>query len=140
MLYRVCYSSKATAPMSEADLEQILAAARTHNEADGITGVLVYTEGFFLQILEGTKDAVEQCLARIGDDPRHEGMTTFGAIEVGAREFENWRMAYLNPTPEELSQWIGLEAAETKESLLTYLERNPKHMPQFLNRLVEVLA
>lgn len=140
MLYRVCYSSKATAPMTEAGLEAILAAAHRNNDADGVTGVLLYTEGHFLQILEGEKDAVERTLGRIAGDPRHEGLRTFGGKAVAAREFEKWRMAYLNPTAQELAQWLGLDGAESKETLLTYLAENPHYMPQFLKRLVELLG
>jgi hypothetical protein len=140
MLYRVCYSSKATAPMTEAGLEDILAAAHRNNDADGVTGVLLYTEGYFLQILEGERQAVERTLVRIAGDPRHEALRSFGATEVPEREFEKWRMAFLNPSADELAQWIGLDAAETKESLLAQLEANPHHMPQFLKRLVELLG
>ena len=140
MLYTVAYSSRATTPMSEAGLEDILAAAHRNNEADGITGVLIYADGYFLQILEGPRDKVDACLGRIETDPRHESLTTFGANEIEARAFDGWRMAYLNPSPDELAQWAGLEAAETTESLLAQLEHKPERMPQFLRGIVQALA
>ena len=58
MPYQIMYSSQASAPMTVAGLEQILADARTGNQARDVTGALVYVDGVFFQILEGEKDVL----------------------------------------------------------------------------------
>ena len=58
MTYQMMYSSKAVQPMSTQDLRGILDDAREGNVARGVTGVLVYADGVFLQILEGEEDTV----------------------------------------------------------------------------------
>jgi len=140
MSYQIIYSSQATNSMSSASLEQILKDARTGNKKRDITGVLVYFEDVFVQILEGEKDAVCELMVSIARDSRHHSLKIFYEAEVEKRAFESWSMAYLSPTAEELSNWTGLEGAETIDNLLAHLYREPDRVPRILISLVEALA
>ncbi len=58
-LSALVYASKATSEMSDADLESLLSASRERNGKLGITGILVYSGGSFMQVLEGSASTVE---------------------------------------------------------------------------------
>jgi len=95
MIYRLIYLSSAATVITEADLAQILSDARNNNSCAGITGLLVYHDGNFLQVLEGPRDAVEGCFARIRQDPRHDGVQEVIAEEAESRIFGEWEMAWI---------------------------------------------
>lgn len=140
MLYQLMYSSQATAPMTVDDLEQILVDARTGNEERNVTGVLVYVDGVFFQILEGEGRVVREVMTSIARDTRHCSVKVFHESEVDARAFDSWRMAYLSPTAEQVSAWAGLPGTTTIENLLDELHRNPQRAPTMLLSLLNALA
>ncbi|PLX37450.1 MAG: hypothetical protein C0606_03855 [Hyphomicrobiales bacterium] len=95
MVHRLIYFSS-TAPSFQApDVEDILSVARERNRRAGITGLLVYHDGNFLQILEGPRDAVEECFTRIQNDPRHDGIIRVVSEDVEERVFGDWEMAWM---------------------------------------------
>ena len=69
MLVRLLYVSRAVDTSPEA-IEAILTQSRQHNPASGITGVLCYGGGIFLQAIEGGRSAVSDLYGHIQRDPR----------------------------------------------------------------------
>jgi hypothetical protein len=106
VLYRFIYLSAESWPLTQADIDDILLASRRNNTADGITGLLVFHDGRFLQVLEGEKEAVSACVARIRKDPRHDAIFRVENGPVEARAFEGWQMGFARPDdlPEELRE------------------------------------
>ena len=111
MPFRLVYSSEAAPDLDMADFEQMLAESRVRNKARGITGVLVFVDGVFLQILEGEKAKVLELMDTIERDPRHGGIKVFYEHDGVERAFGSWSMAYLSPSAEEVSRWAELAAA-----------------------------
>jgi hypothetical protein len=140
MPYQIMYSSQASAPMTVAGLEQILADARTGNQARDVTGALVYVDGVFFQILEGEKDVLRNLMASIERDARHRAVKVFYEAEVDVRAFESWRMAYLSPTAEQMSTWAGLPGTTTVESLLSDVTRDSHRVPEILVNILKAVA
>jgi hypothetical protein len=140
MPYRLIYSSAATGEMSRADLEQMLEESRIRNLRRDITGVLVFVDGVFLQVLEGERDDVEDLMGSIRCDPRHHDIKVFHEEEIDRRAFPTWRMAYLSPRAEDVSAWAGLEGTASVESVLATLRSDPNRVPRVLVGLVEALA
>jgi hypothetical protein len=97
--YRLIYVSSATRLFSEAELENLLTKSRQSNNSVGITGLLLYKDGNFMQCLEGPKDAVETLMDKIRGDPRHRGIIVLLA-EYAQPEFSEWSMGFkkLNPS------------------------------------------
>lgn len=89
MIYRLIYISSATDNFDKSDLPSIIEAARRNNPANGITGFLVYHDKTFLQVLEGSKIAVDSCFKRISQDPRHYQCTIVNAGHEDTRLFED---------------------------------------------------
>jgi hypothetical protein len=86
------YTSRASDDLQEEDLSAILADAQRNNALGDITGVLLSYAGRFVQVLEGPRDAVTDCFARIGGDARHHDVVTLSQQEIGHRRFGAWSM------------------------------------------------
>lgn len=95
-LHQLVYVSSATALFSLSDLLALLEQSRQRNAEVHVTGMLLYREGNFMQVLEGRPDAVAATHARIQADPRHRGLITLRNAAVAARSFPHWSMAYRN--------------------------------------------
>jgi hypothetical protein len=140
MPFRLIYSSEATPGLAAAELEEMLAESRIRNQVYGITGVLLFVEGAFLQILEGERDDVLGLMERIERDPRHRGVKVFYEQEVDERAFASWSMAYLSPSAEEVAKWAELEGATTIEAVLASIESNPGRLPVMVVNILKTLA
>ena len=96
MLVRLMYASRAVAAVNQEELVAILRKSKAKNPALGITGVLCFSEGIFLQALEGGRTAVNQLYNRIAADPRHTGVELLCYEEIGERRFAGWSMGQVN--------------------------------------------
>ncbi|MDC6170312.1 BLUF domain-containing protein [Paucibacter sp. XJ19-41] len=96
MLVRLLYASRAASPMSEAELAAILKSSRAHNPAEGLTGLLCYSDGIFMQVLEGGRDAVHARYKSIIGDTRHRDVILLSYEEVAERHFAGWSMGQVN--------------------------------------------
>ena len=102
-LISLMYVSSAARLFSEKDILEILRVSRINNERLGITGMLLYHEGSFLQILEGPKFEVSKKADEIELDSRHRGMLRLVTKAEEVRQFPGWSMGFcnLNEIPEE---------------------------------------
>ena len=101
-MFSLVYVSSATLPFSAEDLRDLLATCRENNAALGVTGMLLYKDGNFMQVLEGDEKAVRGLYARIEADPRHGGEITLQQGFTERRQFPDWSMGFrdLNSTEE----------------------------------------
>lgn len=140
MLYQVIYSSRAVSAMSVADLAAILDDARAGNERRQVTGALIYSDGIFVQILEGPKAVVTRLVSSIAADARHTDLTVFHEAEVDHRIFGEWTMAYLDATPEQLSEWLGLPGTSSVSEIASQLGRDATPASEVAGRILRVLT
>jgi len=94
MLKRIVYVSTAIALLETAVLDGILAASRDNNRRDGITGLLLYDGGNFIQTIEGEPAAIDILMDRIGADSRHYGLRVVEESAATLRMFSDWSMGY----------------------------------------------
>jgi hypothetical protein len=94
--YRLVYFSENRLPPSlvAGELESILDRSRQNNVLVGVTGALMFSAGYFVQVLEGAQGAVEATFERIQQDLRHGDVQLVDFSPVEERTFENWSMAY----------------------------------------------
>ncbi|MEZ4279061.1 MAG: BLUF domain-containing protein [Myxococcota bacterium] len=107
-LIQCIYTSAAAQSFETEELTALLAAARRHNEAQGLTGMLLYAEGSFFQVLEGPAEAVDALYHRIELDPRHVLMTKLIREEIKERSFEDWTMGFCQATRQDVARIVGL--------------------------------
>lgn len=113
MLTRLLYVSRAVRKDDKAAIESILASARQHNPENGITGVLCYGGGIFLQAIEGGRKAVNDLYAQIIRDPRHTDVQLLHYEEITERHFGGWTMGQVNLS--KLNASIVLKYSERPE-------------------------
>ena len=112
MLVRLLYASRAI-DSSGAATDVILAQSRIHNPASGITGILCYGGGIFLQALEGGRNQVSELYGHIQKDPRHKDVVLLHYEEISERRFGGWTMGQVNMA--KLNTSILLKYSETPE-------------------------
>jgi hypothetical protein len=95
MLVRLLYCSRAVDTNPEA-IEAILSQARQHNAVSGITGILCYGGGIFLQAIEGGRMQVSDLFGHIMKDPRHKDVAMLHFEEISERRFGGWSMGQVN--------------------------------------------
>jgi hypothetical protein len=96
MLVRLMYASRATQAVNQEELLAILRKSKANNPAVGITGVLCFSEGIYLQALEGGRSAVNRLYNRIAADTRHTDVELLSYEEIGERRFAGWSMGQVN--------------------------------------------
>ena len=96
MLVRLLYASRACQPADPALVDAIVATSVANNPQHGITGVLCYGNGVFMQALEGGRTEVSRLYQLIGRDARHEDVVLLHYEEILEREFAGWAMGLVN--------------------------------------------
>lgn len=90
------YVSSATRHFSAEDLVALLKQSREKNARLDITGILLYKDGNFMQVLEGPDEAVRQLFSTIAADDRHTGVIRLLERPLDQRQFADWSMAFRN--------------------------------------------
>jgi hypothetical protein len=134
-LIHCIYASAATRKFDTPELAALLRAAREHNDVAGLTGMLLYTEGSFFQVLEGIPEQVEALYARIERDKRHDQVTKIVSEAIPNRSFEHWTMGFSQVSRKELatisgsndfflgsSCFLGLDSGRAKKLLSAFRE------------------
>ena len=96
MLVRLLYASRLADNEPVSATDSILAQSRAHNPASGITGILCYGGGIFLQALEGGRMQVSELYGHIQKDVRHTDVVLLHYEEIMERRFGGWTMGQVN--------------------------------------------
>jgi Sensors of blue-light using FAD len=131
-LRQILYASKASRPLSAEDLVAILKVARENNQAQIITGMLLYRHGEFLQLLEGTEQELKVLLIKIARDPRHTSVAILLDGPIKARAFGAWSMAFQDVSDLEPAQLPGYSEFLSRGFTSTECVRYPHKALQML--------
>ena len=104
------YISTAHKLLNEDELLDILAISRKNNELRNLTGMLLYGEGTFIQVLEGDIDQLNETYKAIKADARHKNILKMTEGDIADRNFPEWLMGFksINATElEEISSFIN---------------------------------
>ena len=93
-MYYLIYLSAGTNWFSQTELEELLRVSIENNRRQNITGLLLYAEGIFIQMLEGEDEAVKQAYRKISRDQRHKGITPIAEGPTETRFFPDWAMGF----------------------------------------------
>lgn len=131
-LIQLIYASSAVELFSKQQLVDLLHEARIHNKSADITGMLLYRDGNFLQVLEGEPEAVDALYQKILKDRRHTNILTISRREINSRIFHDWEMGFTTIEDEDIKRYPGftdfLQTSFTPENL----SRNPSRASIFL--------
>lgn len=95
-MFYLIYVSSATKRMNNEELLALQQEASDNNKRLNVTGVFLYQDGTFMQMLEGEKNTVLDLYAKIQTDNRHKGVITMLEGDIEERNFHDWSMGFFN--------------------------------------------
>ena len=120
-LIQLVYESKASRPFSQEELKALLKTARQNNTERGISGMLLYANGNFLQVLEGPEQEVNEIYSIIEKDDRHSEIRPYGDKVIRNRDFPDWSMGFKYLSEEDQKNLEGFnDFFNTDHDISTY--------------------
>lgn len=108
LVHCIYCSASTSGDLSDADLLAVLDQSRRNNAKLEVTGILLYQDGSFFQVLEGDRAVVEPLFDKIATDRRHDRVTKIILEPIEQRAFGDWTMGYPHVTRKELAEIPGL--------------------------------
>ena len=132
-LIHLVYVSSATHPFAQSELLYLLEGSRRNNQRTNLTGLLLYRDGNFMQVLEGEELEVMDTHQRISRDSRHGGLITLLNAPIAQRDFGDWSMGFRNLDSAEIrnvpgyseflnEDWKGRPIQESPQRALKLLQ------------------
>ncbi len=106
-MHYIIYMSTAVKPFTDAELKELLVKSRSDNLRDNITGMLLYSRGSFVQVIEGPKENIDTLYTKILADKRHRGILELANKAFELRNFPNWSMGFKVIDPAEFKELEG---------------------------------
>lgn len=127
-IYQLTYRSKAREGLTTEQVMEIVDEAISFNRRSDITGCLVFDQGYFIQILEGEKDAVVDLYQKIKKDDRHQQPEILSRGWAPHRMFSSWKMGFINMKEMENGEKKGFvkEARQEMEKTTVKHDFTPK--------------
>jgi len=119
-MIQLIYISTTSNRPSESELVDLLEQARTGNLRNNITGMLLYSNSTYLQVLEGEENGVKGLYAAICKDPRNEGQVILSESEIPVRSFPDWSMGFENLesySPDQLPGFVEVFGGKLDKSI-----------------------
>ena len=119
MLHTLCYVSSCIESLTVKDLEHLFRVNKRNNTEYKVSGILIYNNGNFLQILEGDEDKVKTIFKKIRRDPRHRNLISLINNPIDERIFHDYDSGFIHfedpKKRQELHNYISwLKEAEIK--------------------------
>lgn len=131
------YTSDYTGNISDIpqDFSHILVKARLHNPTQGITGVLFFDNGKFIQVLEGEKEKLDELVAMIKKDHRHTNFKEVFNLPIQKQELAEWNMRAFNFSSETSKNWDLLD--QLRDAYLDNFKISSVQIITWLKRFIE---
>jgi hypothetical protein len=128
-LISLVYVSSGKDDLTDEDFKNILNSCRRNNQPRNVTGMLLYRNGYFIQVLEGEETDVDFIYQRIAADPRHDHVVLVEKNRITERAFPDWSMGF-----NDLSHNVGEHADLVKvfNNEEEFLGIKPSHARQLL--------
>lgn len=107
-LYQLIYTSLAQRDFTADDLRRLLPRIRENNAKHGLTGVLLFDESEFFQVLEGPKNKVLSVFEHIANSRQHSCLVIQRQGPIPKRAFGDWSMGYASMSVEDLLEDDGM--------------------------------
>lgn len=128
MRYAISYVSSINLNLTETQIQEVLNFSRNWNNDHHITGILLYSEGNFFQVLEGEKDLLKNLFSRILNDKRHQNIMVIFEKEVFQPKFEDYQ-----------SDFISLDSRFAAEEIDFYFSQIEKLNPKIQSSVRYIL-
>jgi hypothetical protein len=133
-MIRVTYISQEASPLSADALLCLLSQCHQNNVARGLTGMLLFGNGTFLQSLEGERAVVDALMQKIAQDPRHTAMKVLKQDTISERQYADWSMGFERVTEKTLAEIPGLRDLGLRNFNVEYLGTRNEVVETLLER------
>ena len=123
-MIQISYISRTHEPLNAEELLQLLLQCRKNNRESGVTGMLLYGNGTFLQAIEGEEAVIDELVTRIRKDPRHADIQFLNRRTIERREYPDWSMGFEQVTDVALKDVKGLNSFGAVDFSFDYLAEN----------------
>lgn len=130
--HTLIYTSVASQKMTDSDLKALLKTSRANNASLGITGMLLYLDPFFIQVLEGDEDVINQAFQTIKNDMRHHKVSIIYKKLISHRLFPDWTMGFNKINRESIENLEGYSDFLQKPSI-EFFSQSPNKVIELLN-------
>ena len=137
-MLQLLYVSHASHDMTDEELHEMLEQARKKNKTLDITGILLFHNSYFMQLLEGPDEHVASLYDTIRQDPRHRDVQLIGKYSINNRSFNEWNMAYRKLTENEVRHQKGFSDIFHRRDGSAELLRNPTILVEMLATLYQI--
>jgi hypothetical protein len=120
-MIEITYISRATKPMEAEQLLALLQQCLKNNASEGVTGMLLYGNETFLQVLEGEDEAVDGLVEKIKNDPRHSNVQFLHRRPIERRQYADWSMGFKRVSDSEIQHIEGLRNFGERDFNFEYL-------------------
>ncbi len=138
-MFHIGYVSSAAVEFTKPQLRDLLERSRDKNQRLAITGLLLYRDGNFMQVMEGTEQTVRKLYETVRQDSRHKDIFTLFEECIPERDFPDWSMAFHDFAVEDCRQISGysdfLSTAWIKEERSTQTTKARRLLAGFKERL-----
>jgi len=96
MRYAISYVSTATRDLNEEEIENILTSSEKNNNKNNVTGLLLFSEGNFFQIIEGSKEQINELYKKIENDSRHRNIIKLFQKRIHKESFDGYKSDFIS--------------------------------------------
>jgi len=136
-MLQVSYVSRSSEPMSSEQLLALLLQCRKNNAANAVTGMLLYKDRTFLQVIEGEDEIIDHLVELILDDPRHAQVQILSRKAISSRQYADWSMGFEQVTDARLEGVEGLKDFAASDFNFDYLVGNEAVVSQLMDHFRE---
>jgi hypothetical protein len=136
-LIHIVYVSFSSDKLSELELDQLLAEIRPKNQANGVTGLLLYNDEIFIQVIEGESEIIKSLYHRLQNDRRHTNIVKILEEGIKKRSFPDWSMGYQKLSKEESNAIPGYTDLMTTDDLRTSLQKSSKAIIELVEKFMK---
>lgn len=141
-MHRIIYLSTAAYPLEKEEINILLKNCSLFNAKNNVSGILLYIECNFIQVLEGEKNVIQDLFEKIKADKRHKGVISVINESIEQRQFGTWSMGFYSDNYENLKDLNEIEdlkkvlSSDNKNKavsifLKTFLQSHRKDIIQF---------
>jgi hypothetical protein len=133
-MLRVTYISAESYKLSSEDLLAILGKCNENNPRRGLTGMLIYGNGTFIQSVEGDEKIVKNTISKISSDTRHKDFKVLSEEITEQRLYDEFNMGFERLTEDSISNITSLKALSLKQLNSQFLSKNTQVVEDLLQR------
>ncbi|WP_052417217.1 BLUF domain-containing protein [Cellvibrio mixtus] len=135
----VVYISSAKLGLTHSEIINIVEDSRINNEKNGLTGVMLFNSGNFMQLLEGEDSTVDALYKKIEKDRRHTEVKLLLREPITHRNFSNWTMGFKNIEKLKETKPELLNSFLTDDFNFSVYQKNPYRALEFLETFKRII-